>query len=127
MLYAFSLPTKADKVPAGPDWLHEVKYDGYRMMVIRDQDRVRLISRGGHDWSKHFPLIVESALKLRQKHFVIDGEVVVLANDGVSDFTALHSGKNNARAQLYVIRHVRRGRRELPSAAAILLDSFKTM
>jgi bifunctional non-homologous end joining protein LigD len=48
MLYAFSLPTKADKVPAGPDWLHEIKYNGYRMMVIREQDRVQLISRGGH-------------------------------------------------------------------------------
>jgi bifunctional non-homologous end joining protein LigD len=49
MLYAFSLPTKADKVPAGPDCVHEIKYDGYRMMVIRDQDRVRLISRAGND------------------------------------------------------------------------------
>jgi ATP-dependent DNA ligase len=53
MLYAFSLPTKADKVPAGPHWLHEVKYDGYRMMVIREQDRVRLISSGGHDWARN--------------------------------------------------------------------------
>jgi ATP-dependent DNA ligase len=52
MLYAFSLPTKADKVPGGPDWLHEIKYDGYRMKIIREQDRVRLISRGGHDWAK---------------------------------------------------------------------------
>jgi ATP-dependent DNA ligase len=39
-MYEFSLPTKADKVPAGSDWIHEVKYDGYRMMLIRDQDRV---------------------------------------------------------------------------------------
>ena len=52
MLYTFALPIKADKVPAvaGPDWLHEVKYDGYRMMLIREHGRVRLISRGGHDW-----------------------------------------------------------------------------
>jgi bifunctional non-homologous end joining protein LigD len=40
MQYAFSLPTKSDKVPTGPDWLHEIKYDGYHMMVIRDQERV---------------------------------------------------------------------------------------
>jgi ATP-dependent DNA ligase len=46
MFYEFSLPTKADQVPTGPDWLHEVKYDGYRMMLIREQERVRLISRG---------------------------------------------------------------------------------
>jgi hypothetical protein len=87
-------------VPAGPNWLHEVKYDGYRM-IIRKQDRVRLISRGGHDWAKQFPLIVEAALKLRQKHFVIDGEAVVLDKNGISDFDALHSRKHNGRAQLY--------------------------
>jgi bifunctional non-homologous end joining protein LigD len=101
MLYTFSLPTKADKVPAGPDWLHEVKYDGYRMMLIREQHRVRLISRGGHDWAQRFPLIVTAALKLHQEHFVIDGETVVLGLDGVSDFGALHSGRHNERAQLY--------------------------
>jgi ATP-dependent DNA ligase len=55
MLYAFSLATKAGKVPAGPDWIHKIKYDGYRMMVVREQNRVRLISRGGHDWARYFP------------------------------------------------------------------------
>jgi bifunctional non-homologous end joining protein LigD len=68
----FRSPTKADKMPAGPHWLHEVKYDSYRMMLIREQDRVRLISGGGYDWATHFPLIVEAALKLRQNHLVID-------------------------------------------------------
>jgi bifunctional non-homologous end joining protein LigD len=101
MQYPFSLPTKADKVPAGSDWIHEIKYDGYRMMLIREQDRVRLISRGGYDWAERFPLIVAAALKLRQKHFVIDGEVVVLKPDGVSDFDALASRKHDKRAQFY--------------------------
>jgi ATP-dependent DNA ligase len=53
-MYAFSLPTKADKVPAGSEWLHEIKHDGYRMMLIREQDRVRLISRGGYDSAEAF-------------------------------------------------------------------------
>ena len=88
-------------MPAGANWLHEIKFDGYRMMVIREQDRVRLISRGGLDWAKRFPLIVEAALKLRPEHFVIDGEVVVLAADGISDFDALASRKHDERAQLY--------------------------
>jgi bifunctional non-homologous end joining protein LigD len=101
MLYAFSLPAKADKVPVGPDWMHEIKYDGYRMMVIREQDRVRPISRGGNDWARQFPLIVASALKLRRKHFVIDGEVVMLDKDGVSDFDALASRRHDKRAQFY--------------------------
>jgi bifunctional non-homologous end joining protein LigD len=100
-MYAFSLPTKADKVPAGSDWLHEIKHDGYRMMLIRDGDRVRLTSRGGQDWARQFPLIVESALKLRRQHFVIDGETVVFGPNGVSDFDALRSGNHNRRAQLY--------------------------
>jgi bifunctional non-homologous end joining protein LigD len=68
--------------------------DGYRMMLIREWDRVRLISRGGFDWTRHFPLIVEGVLKLRRKHFAIDGEVVVLDKDGVSDFDGLHSRKH---------------------------------
>jgi len=101
MLYPFSLPIKADKVPAGSEWIHEIKYDGYWLMVIRDQNRVRLISRGGHDWAKRFPLIVAAALKLPEKNFVIDGEVVVLMPDGISDFDALASRKHDKRAMLY--------------------------
>ena len=58
MLYGFSLPTKAVTVPTGSDWLHEIKHDDNRMMVIRDRERVRLISRGGYDWAQDFPLIV---------------------------------------------------------------------
>jgi len=80
------------KVLSSPDWLHEIKYDGYRLRVERDGDRVRLITRGGYDWSKRYPWIVESALKNRYKQFVIDGEAVVLGLDGISDFNALHSG-----------------------------------
>jgi bifunctional non-homologous end joining protein LigD len=101
MHYQFSLPTKSDKVPAGSNWIHEVKHDGYRMLVIREQDRVRLISRGGQDWAKDFPLIVAGALKLRHKNFTVDGEVVVLDNDGISNFEALTSRKYDRRALLY--------------------------
>jgi bifunctional non-homologous end joining protein LigD len=59
-------------------WLHEIKYDGYRLRVERKGDRVRLITRGGYDWSKRYPWIVESALKNKYKQFVIDGEAVIL-------------------------------------------------
>ena len=87
-------------VPAGPDWLHEIKYDGYRLRVERNGDRVRLITRGGYDWTKRFPWIVEAALKNRQRQFIVDGEAVILGIDGISDFTALHSGKHNDEVQL---------------------------
>jgi bifunctional non-homologous end joining protein LigD len=108
----------ADKIPARSEWIHEIKYDGYRMMLIREQDRVRLISRGGHDWAKHFPLIVEAALKLHKGHFVIDGETVVLDKDGVWDFGALASRKHDARAQPYAFDMLA-GWRGLSRAAAL--------
>jgi hypothetical protein len=57
--FEFCIPTMGKVVPAGAEWFHEVKYDGYRLLVERDGDRVRLITRGGYDWTKHFPWIAE--------------------------------------------------------------------
>ncbi|WP_312015711.1 RNA ligase family protein [Bradyrhizobium liaoningense] len=78
-----------------------MKYDGYRLRVERNSDRVRLITRNGHDWTERYPRIVEAALKNRQKQFVIDGEAVILGVDGVSDFNVLHSRKLDQDVQLY--------------------------
>jgi ATP dependent DNA ligase domain len=54
----------------------------------------------GYDWTRKYPWIVEAALKNRIKHFVVDGEAVILGVDGVSDFNALHSGQQNEEVQL---------------------------
>jgi bifunctional non-homologous end joining protein LigD len=97
--FAFCLPTRGTAVPIGPDWFHEVKYDGYRLRLERDGDRVRLITRGGHNWTSRYPWIVEAARKVRQKQFVLDGEAVVLGVDGISDFNALHSRKHDHEVQ----------------------------
>jgi bifunctional non-homologous end joining protein LigD len=99
--FDFCIPTRATKVPTGEDWLHEVKYDGYRLRVERDGDRVRLITRNGYDWTRRYPWIVAAARKNRIEQFVVDGEAVVLGVEGVSDFAALHSGKHNSEVQLY--------------------------
>ena len=99
--FEFCLSTKSTSVPAGPDWLHEVKYDGYRLRLERDGDRVRLITRGGYNWTDRYPWIVESALKNRFRQFIIDGEAVVLGVDGVVDFNALHSRQHDEEVQLY--------------------------
>src|SRR5258706_7087041 len=80
------IPTRGTKVPAGPEWLHEIKHDGYRLIVQRDGARVRLFTRNGHDWTKRYPLIVEAALRNRQTSFVIDGEAEVLRPRCVFDF-----------------------------------------
>jgi ATP-dependent DNA ligase len=71
-LFQPCIPTRATQVPHASDWLHEIKYDGYRLIVQRDGDRVRLTTRGGYDWSDRYPWIVEAALKNRQKRFVIE-------------------------------------------------------
>ena len=78
-------------VPDRPEWIHEIKHDGYRLIVQRDGKRVRLWTRNGHDWSDRFPLISEAALRNRNSSFVIDGEAVLLGVDGRSDFNGLHS------------------------------------
>ena len=61
---------------------------------------MRLITRGGYNWTDRYPWIVEAALKNRQPRFVIDGEAVILGVNGVSDFNALHSGRHNEEVQL---------------------------
>jgi ATP-dependent DNA ligase len=88
-------------VPSGPDWIHEIKQDGYRLIVQRDGDRVRLFTRNGFDWSDRYPRIVDAALRLRSRQFVIDGEAVLLCADGISDFDGLHSRRHNDAVQLY--------------------------
>ena len=64
MRFDFCLPTKSASVPIGPDWLHEIKYDGYRLRLERDGDRVRLITRGGHNWTDRYHWIAETARKI---------------------------------------------------------------
>lgn len=88
-------------MPSGADWIHEIKHDGYRLIVQRDGKRVRLFTRNGHDWSDRFPLIIEAALRNRISSFVIDGEAVLLDVDGRSDFNGLHSRKHNDEVQFY--------------------------
>src|SRR3954453_9413670 len=95
------IPTRGIKVPAGPEWFHEVKHDGYRLIVQRDGKRVRLLTRRGYDWSDRYPLITQAALRLRKESFVINGEAVVLGPDGISDFDGLHSGRCNEEVRLY--------------------------
>ena len=92
------IPTRGTKVPTGPNWIHEIKHDGYRLIVVRP---VRLFTRNGYNWSHRYPWIAESAPRNRSKHFVIDGEAVILGVDGRSDFEALHGGRNDQEVQFY--------------------------
>src|SRR5262245_13577922 len=79
----------AREVPAGPQWAHEIKHDGYRFICRRDGDRVRVFSRRGLDWTSRVPAIVEAMRALRVRAATVDGEAVVVGADGVTDFLAL--------------------------------------
>jgi len=96
------IPTPGTKVPAGPEWFHEIKHDGYRLIVQREGKRVRLFTRNGYDWTERYPRIVEAALRNRSSSFVIDGEAVLLGVDGISDFNGLHSRRHDDEVQLSV-------------------------
>jgi ATP-dependent DNA ligase len=61
------LPTRADKAPSSVNWIHEIKHDGFRMMVGRDAAGVRLRTRNGIDWTTRFPLIAEAAAGIVSK------------------------------------------------------------
>src|SRR5271170_1465316 len=71
------IPTRATKPPAGPGWVHEIKHDGYRLIVRSEGDTVRLFTRRGHDWTARYPAIAGAAAKLRANSFTMDGEAVV--------------------------------------------------
>jgi bifunctional non-homologous end joining protein LigD len=75
------LPTKAQQPPTGEAWLHEIKHDGFRMLVRRDAAGVRLFTRNGHDWTGRFPLIARAALSLKAASCLIDAEAVACDDD----------------------------------------------
>jgi bifunctional non-homologous end joining protein LigD len=95
------IPSRAPKAPAGADWVHEIKHNGYRLQVRRVGDVVRLFTRRGYDWSGRYPAIGVTAMLLRARSFTLDGEAVVCGPDGVAIFDALHRRGTVTEAMLY--------------------------
>lgn len=96
------LATLTESVPEGDDWLHELKYDGYRLLAFRDGKRVRLRTRRGNDWTERFPTVAEAIAALPVNRAVLDGEVVVLDSHGASDFQALQNSLDRGEAAAHV-------------------------
>jgi bifunctional non-homologous end joining protein LigD len=86
-------PTTGLKPPSGPNWIHEIKHDGYRMMARRDGERVRLLTRNGNDWSERFPAIVAAVEALDIGSCLIDGEVVACDERGLAVFDLLRNDR----------------------------------
>jgi len=89
------------RLPTGAHWIHEIKHDGFRLMARRDPVGIRLITRGGHDWSARYPLVVEAVNHLKVRSCLIDGEVVCCDEKGVAAFQLLRHRRNEPQACLY--------------------------
>jgi bifunctional non-homologous end joining protein LigD len=82
------LALSVSKPPRGPEWVYEMKWDGYRLAIHIEPQRVRILTRGGHDWTHRFPSVAEAAREIGGTA-ILDGEAVVLDEVGRSDFGAL--------------------------------------
>ena len=86
-----ALATSTDKVPSGGRWLHEIKFDGYRVQVHLVNEAIKIYTRRGHDWTKRFRKVADDAWHIGAGSAIIDGEIVVPAADGTTDFSVLQN------------------------------------
>ena len=91
-------PVMASRPPSGADWVHEIKHDGYRLIVRRDGPTVRLYTRNAYDWTVRLPAIAAAAQRIKAKSFTIDGEAVVLG------LTACHASMSCVDSRLCIAR-----------------------
>lgn len=85
------LATLSNAMPTGAGWVHEIKFDGYRIQVRLENGKVQLLTRTGKDWSDKFPVLAALFRKLPAQNAIIDGEVVAVHASGVSSFKGLQN------------------------------------
>ena len=86
-----SLATLRTKAPSGAGWVHEIKFDGYRIQARLDRGKVRLLTRKGLDWTGKFPNVAAAVAAVSARTALVDGEVVILDAGGVSSFSGLQA------------------------------------
>ncbi|TPN44479.1 ATP-dependent DNA ligase [Mesorhizobium sp. B1-1-4] len=98
-------PELVDVPPEGDDWLHEVKFDGYRTQVIKDAGGIRLLTRRGHDWTARYKVLAEEAAAIEAETFILEGETIMINEAGLSDFHALQAAvsKRTPSRDLYLV------------------------
>jgi DNA ligase D-like protein (predicted ligase) len=92
----------AEEAPGGPDWLHEIKYDGYRMHARIDSDKIQLLTRTGLDWSHRYKRTIEALRSLKVKSAYFDGELCALNADGLPVFSRLQAAMDEGRTDQLV-------------------------
>lgn len=86
-----ALATSTEKVPSGSRWIHEIKFDGYRVQVHLANEAVTVFTRRGNDWTRRLKKVADDAWHIRAGSAIVDGEVVVPAADGTTDFSVLQN------------------------------------
>ncbi|WP_441260638.1 non-homologous end-joining DNA ligase [Bradyrhizobium sp. 521_C7_N1_3] len=86
-----ALASSIEKVPSGSRWIHEIKFDGYRVQVHLHNEAVKVFTRRGHDWTHRFKKVAHDAWHIKASSAVVDGEIVVPAADGTTDFSVLQN------------------------------------
>ena len=100
-------------IPTGRSWIHEIKHDGYRLLVRRAGEIAQVITRGGYDWTARYPAIAAAALRLPINSFVLDREGVVEGEGGGGDLKMLQSRKNDRHCHLVAFDLLQLGGRDL--------------
>ncbi|WP_457155275.1 ATP-dependent DNA ligase, partial [Mesorhizobium sp. P5_C1] len=97
------MPTLVEKPPEGGDWIHEVKFDGYRSQLIIDAGGTRIFTRRGLDWTSKYRDLAKAGTGLDVEEAIIDGEIIVLNDAGLSDFGALRKAITRRQHDLYFV------------------------
>ncbi len=96
------LATLSDKVPSGERWIHEIKFDGYRLQLHKNENDIHFFTRRGHDWTRRFSSLVTAAWHLPARKVILDGEVIVPTETGHSDFGALETDLGAGRSDRFI-------------------------
>jgi bifunctional non-homologous end joining protein LigD len=91
------LATLKDAPPEGNEWIHEIKFDGYRTLAIKIGDKVSMVTRNGNDWTATYKQLADDLKKLPFKNIVVDGEICIIDESGVTNFNKLQNsvGRNS--------------------------------
>ncbi len=100
------LATLVDAVPEGKNWVHEIKFDGYRLLGFQSGQTVRLITRNGKDWTASFPSLATALAALNANDAVLDMEAVVLDGDGKSSFQSLQNALGEGGGRQSIVSYV---------------------
>src|SRR5262245_13920757 len=96
------LTKPVDQPPEGPDWVHEIKFDGYRMHARLDGGAVRLLTRTGLDWTRKYPAIAGAVASFRAKYAYLDGELCGIRPDGTTSFSLIQNASDTGHGETLV-------------------------